>query len=241
VADGRSIRLRLRNRSDHNDALMPLRLCLVLLWAIAGIALAAGEAAPQNEAPNGALLVARPDLVDPNFRQTVVLVTQRPDGSTVGVILNRPTELALAPLLPGLSVDKYRDALYFGGPVLRRNVVAVFESEAPPATSAFHVLRGVYMSMRDDVVAQLLKAGTARYRLYVGFSGWAPGQLESEVEREGWYFLPADPQVVFRADTRGLWQELVGRALGRQAAAQPNAGAPRPLAADMKSPAEAGR
>lgn len=230
MAEGRSIRLRLRNRSDHNDALMRLRLCLVLLWAIAGIALA-DEAAPQNEAPNGALLVARPGLVDPNFRQTVVLVTQRPDGSTVGVILNRPTELELAPLLPGQSVETYRDALYFGGPVLRRNVVAVFESEAPPTASAFHVLHRVYMSMRDDVVAQLLNAGTARYRLYVGFSGWAPGQLESEVEREGWYFLPADPQVVFRADTRGLWQELVGRAVGRQAQAEPQ----------LKSPAEAGR
>jgi putative transcriptional regulator len=201
---------------------MRLRLCWVLLWAIAGIALAADETTPQNEDPNGALLIARPGLVDPNFRQTVVLVTQRPDGSTVGVILNRPTALELASLLPGLPVEKYNDAVYFGGPVLRRNLVAVFESETAPETSAFHILHGVYMTMQDEMVAQLLEAGTARYRLYLGFSGWAPGQLEREFQRDGWYLLPADPQVVFRADTRGLWEELVGRALGRQAAAKPD-------------------
>lgn len=202
---------------------MLARLCLVLWWAIAGTALGAqGEdgaegAAPQREAPNGALLVAKPDLLDPNFRQTVVLVTQRPDGSTVGVILNRPTQLELAPLVPGLPAANYKDALYFGGPVMRRSVVALFESASAPASSAFHVLRGIYLSMHASNVARLLESGAARYRLYVGFSGWAPGQLESEFVREGWYALPADPGVVFRQDTRGLWEELVARALGRSA------------------------
>jgi putative transcriptional regulator len=198
---------------------MLARLCLLLCCAIAGSALGADDAAPQREEPNGALLVAQPGLLDPNFRQTVVLVTQRPDGSTVGVILNRPTQLELAPLVPGMPAANYKDALYFGGPVMRRSVVAVFESAAPPASSAFHVLRNVYLSMHETNIARLLESGAARYRVYVGFSGWAPGQLESEFAREGWYVLPADPQVVFRRDTQGLWEELVARALGRQARA----------------------
>ena len=199
---------------------MWLRLCVVLLWVFAGMAFAADASRPQSEIPNGALLVARPGLLDPNFRQTVVLVTQRPDGSTVGVILNRPTELELAPLLPELPAEQYHDALYFGGPVLRQTVVAVFESETTPETSAFHVLKGVYMSMRKEIVGQLLEHDGGRYRLYLGFSGWAPGQLESEFAREGWYLLPADPQAVFRADTRGLWEELVTRAVGPRAEAK---------------------
>ncbi len=200
---------------------MLARLCLLLWCAMAGTALAADETVPQREEPNGALLVAKPGLLDPNFMQTVVLVTQRPDGSTVGVILNRPTQLELAPLVPGLPAAHYKDALYFGGPVMRRSVVAVFESPSPPASSAFHVLRGIYLSMHQANIAQLLDSGGARYRLYLGFAGWAPGQLESEFTREGWYVLPADPQVVFRSDTRGLWEELVARALGRQAAVRP--------------------
>lgn len=199
---------------------MRLRLWVVLLWAIAGIAFAADEASPQSETPNGALLVARPGLRDPNFRQTVVLVTQRPDGSTVGVILNRPTQLELAPLLPGLPAEQYRDALYFGGPVLRQTVVAVFESKKTPETSAFHILQSVYMSMREEILTRLLDQSGARYRLYLGFSGWAPGQLEGEFAREGWYLMPADPSAVFRADTRGLWEELVKRAVGPRAEAE---------------------
>ena len=197
---------------------MLARLCMLLCCATVGVAAAADEVPPQKEQPNAALLVARPGLVDPNFRQTVVLVTQRPDGSTVGVILNRPTTLEVAPLLPGLPADKYRDVLYFGGPVLRQTVVAVFESKAAPEASAFHVLQNVYMSMREEILGQLLEDADARYRLYVGFSGWAPGQLEAEFEREGWYFLPADPGVVFRADTRDLWEELVTRATSPRAA-----------------------
>ena len=199
---------------------MLARLCLLLWCAIAGAAFGADDDAPQREEPNAILLVARPDLVDPNFRQTVVLVTQRPDGSTVGVILNRPTQLELAPLMPGLPAENYKDALYFGGPVMRRSVVALFESASAPQSSAFHVLRGVYMTMQNENLARLLENNdAARYRIYVGFSGWAPGQLESELQRDGWYVLPADPQVLFRADTRGLWEELVARALGRQARA----------------------
>lgn len=197
------------------------RLRLALLWTLASLAVAARAADPQTEAPNGALLVARPGLIDPNFRQTVVLVTQRPDASTVGVILNRPTQLDLAPYLPGLPTANYKDAVYFGGPVMHRNVFAVFESATPPESSAFHVLRGIYMSLRIENVARLLEGGESRYRLYAGFSGWGPGQLEGEFLREGWYVLPADEQVVFRRDTRGMWEELVTRALGRRAEAGP--------------------
>lgn len=219
---------------------MLARLCLVLWWAIAGAALSADDEAPQREEPNGALLVARPGLIDPNFRQTVVLVTQRPDGSTVGVILNRPTQLELAPLLPGLPAANYKDALYFGGPVMRRSVVAVFESATPPASSAFHVLRGIYLSMHDANIARLLESGAANYRIYIGFSGWGPGQLEGELLREGWYVLPADPKVVFRRDTRGLWEELVARALGRSAAVRPELKSPAIAGPELKSPAIAG-
>jgi len=220
---------------------MLARLCLVLWCAMAGAALAWEETVPQREEPNGALLVAKPGLLDPNFMQTVVLVTQRPDGSTVGVILNRPTQLELAPLVPDLPAANYKDALYFGGPVMRRSVVAVFESSSPPASSAFHVLRGIYLSMHQANITQLLESGTARYRMYVGFAGWAPGQLESEFAREGWYVLPADPQVVFRSDTRGLWEELVARALGRQAELRPRSKRAAVAAPQLKSAAWAGR
>src|SRR6266852_8271126 len=95
-------------------------LCLLLLL------LAAPAGAQQVERPNGVLLVAKPGLVDPNFRETVVLVTQSRDSSTVGVILNRPTTLSARELLPETpGLESHEEPVYFGGPVMRQTVVAL--------------------------------------------------------------------------------------------------------------------
>lgn len=187
-------------------------------WRLAFLALLpACAAAQQPEPANGLLLVAKPSLTDPNFRETVVLVTQTPDASTVGVILNRPTELKLSRLLPeGVPSQNYRDAVYFGGPVMGQALVALYRSAEPPQAAYFHVLKGIYLTMHPANIAPLL-AGTGRhYRLYAGFSGWAPRQLEGELARDDWYLLPATEALLFRRDTRGMWKELVELARRRR-------------------------
>lgn len=131
----------------------------------------------------------------------MVLVTQTPDYSTVGVILNRPTRAA-----------HQGKPLWSGGPVMREVVVAVFRSKDTPQAAAFHVLKGLYLSMHPQNIDALLADKEARYRLYAGFSGWAPRQLEGEFGRDGWYVLPADEAIVFREDMSGLWEDLVARA-----------------------------
>jgi len=158
--------------------------------------------------PNALLLVAKPDLVDPNFRESVVLVTQTDDGSTVGVILNRPT---------AAQHPQTGETLYSGGPVMREVTVALFRAEQAPQAPAFPVLKGVYLTMHPQNIEPLLAQRAANYRLYRGFSGWAPGQLDSEMQREGWYLLPANTELLFRKDTAGMWQELVRKARGRVA------------------------
>jgi len=168
---------------------------------LAGLLLALGAAAQQELPPNGLLLIAKPSLVDPNFARSVVLVTQAPDYSTVGVILNRPT-----------SVRYQGQLVRYGGPVMPQVVVAVFRSEQTPKEAAFHVLKNLYLSMHPQIVDGLIANEKARYRLYGGFSGWAPRQLESEFGRDGWYVLPADEATIFREDMKGLWEELVARA-----------------------------
>ena len=159
------------------------------------------------------LLVAKPTIVDPNFSRTVVLVTQAPDAETVGVILNRPVPLAASEVLPPeLPSDNYRDPVYYGGPLLRQVIVALFHADRPPAAPAFHVLKDVYLSMHPDNIKMLLQSKHDHYRLYAGFAGWAPGQLEAELEGDGWYVLPAEEDLLFRKDTAGLWQELLREA-----------------------------
>jgi putative transcriptional regulator len=189
-------------------------------WHAAALLLALAAGAPsfaqQGLPANGLFLIAKPSMTDPNFARTVVLVTQTEDASTVGVIINRPITLPLSQFLPPeLPAQNYRDPVYVGGPVMLQAIVALFRSETVPAAAAFHVLKDVYLTMHPDNIARLLAAPAAQYRLYAGFSGWAPRQLESEFTRDDWYVLPADAAMLFRKSTEGLWEELLERAAAR--------------------------
>lgn len=181
---------------------MPRRLALLLLLAATPVA--------AQEKPNSILLIARPELADPNFRQTVVLVTQAADASTVGVVLNRPGPR---------RHEASGEPVGLGGPVMREVMVALFRAErAPPA--AFAVLKGVYLSMHPDSIKRALESG-GRRRLFAGFAGWMPHQLQSEMSRDAWYVLPASEDVLFRTDTEGLWRELVEKARGARTRLDP--------------------
>jgi len=177
----------------------------------AALALAAQVAAAQP-VDRGFFLVAKPDLFDPNFSQTVVLATHAPDGSTLGVIVNRPTKRSLASILPDdEKLARFTEPLYFGGPVERGGLFAVFRSATSPGRS-FPVIEDLHLALDPATVEQLLKAPPAALRLFIGYSGWAPGQLTGELARGGWWIVEADPETVFRKDTGTLWDELSRRA-----------------------------
>jgi putative transcriptional regulator len=189
-----------------------LRLNVLIACAILVLP-AMGARAQQDLPANGLLLIAKPSLADPNFSRTVVLVTQTEDGGTVGVIVNRPTTLKLQEFLSDeFDTKNYVDPVYVGGPVMRQALVVLFRSEKQPEAPAFHVLKQVYLTMHPDNIERLLADKVARYRIYAGFAGWAPNQLESEVMRDGWYFLEADEATVLRKNTEGMWEELLERA-----------------------------
>jgi len=179
---------------------------LRLLLAIAAACqmfLATPAGAQQDGPPNAILLIAKPGLLDRNFRQTVVLVTQAPDFSTLGVILNRPTDD---------RHEKTGEPIYAGGPVLPLTMVALFRAENLPGAAAFPLLKDVYLSMHPENIEPLLASPGKDYRLYAGFSAWAPRQLENEMERDGWYMLPATEELIFRKNTDGMWHELLEKA-----------------------------
>jgi putative transcriptional regulator len=181
------------------------RLALLLLFSAAS---AAAE-------PGAIVLVAKPGLPDPNFSETVVLVTRGSEGNPIGVILNRPTNLRvrdIAPQFPGAR--NYTQPVYAGGPVMREVLVALYATSAPPAHAAFEVLPGVYLTLHPVNIEALLAAPPERARIYAGFSGWAPEQLEAEIESGSWYVLRATEDLIFRRDTAGMWADLVAQARG---------------------------
>jgi putative transcriptional regulator len=170
-------------------------------------------------AQNGIVLVAKPGLPDPNFSQTVVLVTHTDEGSPVGVILNRPTELKLADVAPRIrGAQDFGDVLYSGGPVMREVLIALFRTETPPAEAAFQVLPGVYLTMHPAAIEALIAERRSPLRLYAGFSGWAARQLEAEIDTGSWYVLRATEALALRRDTSAMWSELVAQASGARTA-----------------------
>jgi putative transcriptional regulator len=181
--------------------------------ALLAAALALGVAASPAQVPeHGFFLVAKPTILDPNFSRTVVLVTHAPDGGTIGVILNRPTKQSLADLLPGnAQLARFTEPLHFGGPVERAGLFAVFRVADAPGES-FPVIEDVHIALHPETIEQLLRKPPPALRFFVGYSGWAPGQLKGELGRGDWWIVHADADTVFRKDTATLWDELSRRA-----------------------------
>ena len=181
------------------------------------LALAAAGPLAQDQSKT-LFLVARPGMPDPNFRETVVLVTQDEQAQATGVIINRATNRSLAELLPSERFKRFTEPVFFGGPVALNGLFAVFRSEKLPG-SAVTMLPGLHLALDPNTIDALLSEPPANVRFYAGYSGWAPGQLRGEIERGDWFVVDADADTVFRKDFSSLWQEMVRRASGVHAGA----------------------
>jgi putative transcriptional regulator len=192
-----------------------LRLILASLIAPLALLLAAPlQAVAASGDANAIFLVAKPELADPNFRETVVLVTQPRQGGPWGVIINRPLGQPLSKVFPDHdSLKGRKDVLFFGGPVARDGLVFLVRSRTPPPNSV-PLLRDVYFTGDADWIDSQLKRPepTRGLRVYSGYSGWASGQLQLEIARGGWHLQPADAATVFDKDPARIWPELIERA-----------------------------
>ena len=171
-----------------------------------------------ERAANAIFLVASPDLLDPNFRETVVLVTQPPRGGPWGVIINRPLSRRLSEIFTDQETLKGRKEVVFsGGPVEREGLVFVVRSVVPPPRSVA-LLRDVYFTGDVEwIEAQFKRPDPTRdMRVYAGHAGWAPGQLQREIESGGWHVHPADAETVFDTEPSRIWRELIERTASKR-------------------------
>jgi putative transcriptional regulator len=153
-------------------------------------------------------LVARPGMPDPNFRESVVLVRHEESGESTGIIINRPTNKSLAAILPGERFKRFTDPLFFGGPVASQGMFAVYRAGKRVGES-ITLLPDLHLALQASAVDELMHSPPESIRFYMGYSGWAPGQLRAEIERGDWLVLNADADTVFTPDTKGLWSRLV--------------------------------
>ena len=155
------------------------------------------------------LLVARAALPDANFKDSVVLVMNNIGPAPIGVIINRPTRIPVSRLFPDLDrLAPLDDKVYFGGPVEIASVSFLFRADAPPER-ATQVLDGVYVSTNLELLRKLLGRDKPMegLRIFIGYSGWAPAQLEAEIARGDWTLAPAETDAIFDRKSEHPWPE----------------------------------
>ena len=165
----------------------------------------------------GRLLVATPSLVDPNFANAVVLLLDHDDDGSLGVVLNRPSAITVASVLPdwAASVDP-PEVLFEGGPVSTDAALAV--ALVPDAGAAdpigFRRLFDRTGIIDLDTPPEVLAPAINRMRVFAGYSGWGSGQLESEIDEGSWYVVDATAHDIFHDEPGGLWSAVLRRQPG---------------------------
>jgi putative transcriptional regulator len=196
-----------------------LKAVLVVTAFVAPLAAVAQDGAQGNADGDAVLLIAKPELRDPEYRQTVLYVTPTTSDRHIGVIINRPTTRSLASLFPEHEPSKkVIDPVFFGGPFGQSAVFAVVRAKQNPGGGSVAFAKDLYFAARVDVVDKIIERTPNDARYYVGYVGWRSGELRQEIDRGLWYVIDADPDLVFRKEPKGMWEELVRRA--RQLTAQ---------------------
>ncbi|MGO8919291.1 MAG: YqgE/AlgH family protein [Stellaceae bacterium] len=189
---------------------------LVVLATLSAAALPKPEVAPEGVSLAGQLLVASPDIGDPRFDRTVVLLVRHNSSGAMGIVINRPVEeRPLASLMAALGEQttgvEGRVLLFAGGPV-EPQIGIVLHSADYHRAETLDIDGHVAMTSTHEILSDIAhKRGPAKALIAFGYCGWGPGQLESELAQNGWFMAPADPKLVFDDDREKVWQEALAR------------------------------
>jgi putative transcriptional regulator len=188
-----------------------------------------------SEPLSGRLLVATPVIGDPNFHRTVVFVLDHGESGALGVVINRPTDVALADSLPGWDqLAASPPVVFVGGPVEQAGAIGLGRfgpdltladldtlPDGEPEGAWSPVLTAL-ATVGPLATVDLTRdpsdvAGIEAVRVFVGYAGWGPGQLEGELGQEAWVVADARPADLWSADPEGLWPRVLRRQGGTTA------------------------
>ncbi len=162
----------------------------------------------KHEPQKGYFLLANPFMLDPNFRKTVVLLTEHDDQHSVGYVINRPLNISLKQLAPKLYIEG--SSLGYGGPV-QTETLHVLHSR-PDLIGGEEVIPGVYWGADFEALEKAIAEGKITpdsIRFFLGYAGWGPKQLYFELEEDSWIVIPATAEVIFEPPSEDLWGYLM--------------------------------
>jgi len=173
-----------------------------------------------SESLRAHFLIAVKGLRDPNFFKTVVLMVEDGESGSMGLVVNRPSELTVQRVLQAhFDLPDLEDLVYTGGPVEPTALFIVHNSvDADP--DEHPLVPGLFVGSTEeafqDVVRQIGEGdANIKFRIFRGCAGWAPDQLENELNRGDWLAIPASAEQILSHDPYNLWEELAAQA-GRE-------------------------
>jgi putative transcriptional regulator len=173
------------------------------------------------------LLAAMPQVRDPFFHQSVVLLIHHDREGSFGLIVNRPTELLIADILRGMKIDwggSPRALAYFGGPVRPQLGTVLYSCSAPEVegvTAAAEIYPGVHTTQHFGDLAALARRPPEHMRLVLGYAGWGEEQLIQEILRNDWITAPVQEDLLFTLEPEGTWERTL-RSVGVDPASLPS-------------------
>ena len=193
-----------------------LQLCSQLL-VIAALAQAPqAVAAEQKNILTGRLLVALPNMKDPRFSEAVIYIVRHDRQGAFGLVINRVlTTAPIEEVLAGFGLEekgaKGEIAIHYGGPVSPRQGFVLHSDDVVQENST-RVNNGMAITSDATIIRDIsLGKGPRQFLLMVGYAGWAPGQLEGEVQDKAWFSIPADKEIIFSKQPEKKWQRAIDR------------------------------
>ncbi|MFF3951602.1 YqgE/AlgH family protein [Streptomyces sp. NPDC001890] len=160
----------------------------------------------------GRLLVATPALADPNFDRAVVLLLDHDDEGSLGVVLNRPTPVGVGDILtPWAGLTGEPDVVFQGGPVSLDSALGVAVIPGDEGPLGWRRVYGAIGLVDLEAPPELLAAALGSLRIFAGYAGWGPGQLETELTEGAWYVVESEPGDVSSPRPEHLWRAVLRR------------------------------
>jgi len=179
--------------------------------AVSALLLAGMPSFAADAGDSAVFLVAAPQIRDPNFARSVVLLTYAAGEEPFGVIINHPLHHHLDEMFPEHpQLRQRREEIYFGGPVARDALVFLLRSADPPP-HAIPVFGDLYFT-GDVAWINGLAHPPHDVRVYLGYAGWTAGQLQNEIQRGDWHVVQANAETIFQRDPESVWPALNARA-----------------------------
>lgn len=165
----------------------------------------------------GHILIAMPGMGDPRFDRAVIFLCSHSDEGAMGLILNKTAPgLAIATLLEQLDIQMAEDLpfepVFFGGPVETGRGFVLHSTEARDDPTTLAIDADFAMTATLDILEDMATGeGPAQRRMCLGYSGWGPGQIEQELQQNGWLVCDADAELVFGTDAGDMWEKALSR------------------------------